>query len=95
MPPRDTLLEIIQADIAGIHGELKAINGRLTKSEIRIESLDDEVYGNPDRRIEGIKVMIQDFHDIKVAAKAILWFLGFVGVGNLTALVVLWSRLGI
>ncbi len=93
-PKEETVLGIIQSDIAGIHMEFKTLNGRMVKAENHVYDHHDEIYGNDEKQIKGMKKDLQEVHDLRVGAKAIGWFIGLIGLANLGTLVMLWQHIG-
>ena len=92
MTEEQRYLEIIQADIAGIHAELKTLNNRTRKAEERTQDLWEDVYGNEERKVIGIKELVTRFGQYETGAKALLWFFGIVGIGNAITLLFLWVK---
>ncbi len=60
---------------------------RLDIHEDRIGDLEDEVFGNEEKKIPGLKAHAQRAHDIIERARGVIWFMGFVGFTNLVAII--------
>ena len=69
-PAEHDTLEQIQATMAGVHAELKRLNGSVARHETHLGEHHVELHGDTARQIPGIKTQVLEFHDLVVGLKA-------------------------
>lgn len=69
---RRECLEIIQADIAGIHSEFKTLNGVVKRHE-------EEIFGDDKRRQKGLRLEMDEIHDLMQKARGVIYAVIILG----------------
>lgn len=58
----------------------------LEQIKARTTDLEEEIYGNPEKSVIGLKPQMREVQKLIERGKGVMWFMGIVGVSNIVVL---------
>lgn len=62
------------------------IEVKLTGIDGRVVDLEEEVYGNREKAVIGLKPQMRDVQRLIERGKGVMWFMGIIGISNIVVL---------